>query len=153
MYCCEASRVPCPIPLLLLPALSEDCTVVVDASAGCGGFFPCNVSVAVAGSTEATADSFAIWRVPDSSTPALSVLANRIALLNGTLTYNATHASPTSVFLVRFTSNAAVTAAGWAVSCRALPPQPSPKYCMNRTVTAVTGTLEDGSGSLPYGNK
>ena len=135
-----------------MPALSEDCTVVIDASAGCGGVFPCNVSVAVAGATEANADTVGIWRVTDRSAPlaALSVSTNRITLLSGPLAYNATHASPTGVFLIRFTSNAAVTAAGWAASWRALP---TPKYCTSRTLTAATGTVEDGSGALPYGNK
>ena len=145
---------PAPTPCHL-PALSEDCIIVVDASVGCGGVFPCNVSVALAGTTEANADTVGIWRVPDRSAPlaALSAVANRVALLSGPLAYNASHANPTGVLLIRFTSNAAVTAAGWAASWRALPPPPSPKYCTSSTLTAANGTVEDGSGSLPYGNK
>ena len=54
-------------------------------------------------------------------TSALAALDNRIALLSGPLAYNATHASPTGMFLIRFTSNATVTSVGWAVSWRALP--------------------------------
>ena len=136
-------------------ALSEECTVVVDASSGCGGVFPCNVSVAVAGETEANGDTVGIWRVPDRSAPlaALSVSTNRIILLSGPLAYNASHASPTGMFLIRFSSNAAMPAAGWAASWRALPEPLSPKHCTNRTLTVANGTMEDGSGSLPYGNK
>ena len=139
-----------------LPTCSEDCTVVIDASAGCGGVFPCNVSFAVTGATEKGYDFVSIWRVPNRSAPlaALSGRSNLITELDGTLAYNATHSSPTGMFLIRFTSDEGVTDAGWAASWRALPPPPpSPKYCTNRTLTAASRTVEDGSGALPYGNK
>ena len=136
-----------------MPALSEYCTVVVNASAACAGVFPCNVSVALAGTTEASADTVGIWRVSDRSAPlaALSISTNRIVLLSGSLVYNATHASSTGIFLIRFTSNAAVTAAGWAASWRVIP---QPQYCTDRTLTAANGTVDDGSGpNRNYANK
>ena len=51
--------VSCP-PLGHLPTRSEDCTIIVDAMAGCGAVFPCNISVAVAGKTEANSDFISI---------------------------------------------------------------------------------------------
>ena len=114
----------------------------------------------MAGATELNNDTVAIWRVTDRAAPlaALNTPANRIALLSGTLAYNGTHASPTGFFLIRFTSNAAVTAAGWSASWQAVAPPPppppvTPKFCTNRTLTAAEGIVEDGSGALPYGNK
>ena len=139
------------------PTRSETCTIVVNPTAGCGGVFPCNVTVAVAGATEASFDFVTIWRVTDRAAPlaALNTPANRITLLSGPLAYNSSHASPTGMFLIRFTSNAAVTAAGWSASWRSTPPPPPPgvKYCTDRTLAAASGTVEDGSGALPYGNK
>ena len=108
-----------------MPAYSEDCTVVVDASAGCGGVFPCNINVVLAGTTEQGYDFVGIWRVVNRNAPlaALSDSGNRIAQLSGTIAYNSTQASATGMFLIRFTSDRDVTAAGWAASWRALPRQ------------------------------
>ena len=139
------------------PTRSETCIIVINATAGCGGVFPCNVTVAVAGATEASFDFVTIWRVTDRAAPlaALNSFVNRLAMLSGPLAYNVTHVLPTGMFLIRFTSNPTVTAAGWSASWQAIlpPPPPGTKLCTNRTLTAASGTVEDGSGALPYGNK
>ena len=148
---------PAPSPTLgHLLTCSEDCTVVVDASAGCGGVFPCSINIAITGATEADWDFVSIWRVVNRNAPLAGLsdpTNNRITELSGPLAYNTTRASSTGMFLIRFNSDGSSTADGWAASWRALPPPPGTKFCTNRTLTAAAGTVEDGSGSLPYGNR
>ena len=124
----EPRRLHSPVsspPLGHLLTRSEDCIVVIDASAGCGGVFLCNISVAVAGAKRQAYDFISIWRFPNRSAPlaALSVGTNRITELSGPLAYNATHASPTGMFLIRCTSDGDVTGTGWTASWRAIPRQ------------------------------
>lgn len=132
---------------------SEACYVTVDASQGCAaGFTVCNISIGVSGATQASADFVTIWRVTSRAAPAaaLSDFANRAAALSGPLAWNGSILSTTGMFVVGFTSNADVTAAGWAVSWRAN--SGAAKFCFGRTETASSGCIEDASGNLDYGN-
>ena len=119
--------------------------MVVDATAGCANVFPCNISITVTGATEANADFVGIWRVTSSSAPraALGSVANRAAILSGPLSYSGSVSSATGMLLVTFSSSATVTAAGWSVAWRAVPPPL--KWCTTRTVAGGSGVVEDGS--------
>lgn len=100
---------------------SQDCTYVVDASPGCAGHYPCNVSLVITGETEQDRDYVSVWRVtnrtdPTAGTFAMDAEANRIALLSGQLRYNQTLSTPTGMLVVNFMSDPFGTASGWEAS-------------------------------------
>lgn len=136
---------------------SEDCTIVIDASAGCGSAFPCAVTVTATGETESGYDKLSIWKVTDGTNPTAALLntANRVSVeLSGIINSNLTVASPTGLFIVRFTSDSSVTGAGWAVTWAATPHASTASgRCANRTVTGAEGSVTDGSGDLFYLDK
>ena len=112
-----------------LPLRSENCTIAIDASAGCKKF-PCTLRVTLAGSTEEGFDLLSIWRAANRSAPLASLgdAASLVVERSGAgLAWSGNISSATGVILVRFTSDAATTAAGWAVTWSVLrgPPPPA----------------------------
>ena len=74
---------------------------------------------------------------------------------SGTINYSSDVTTTTGMILIRFTSDEGVTAAGWTAtwSVVAAPPPPG-RVCNGRTVTAASGSVDDGSGSsASYGDK
>lgn len=108
----------------------ENCTILIDASAGCKINSSCVLGVTVSGSTEFGLDPVSVWRVTDSKAPlaSLSNIANRVAVDSGAgFVYTSNVSTTTGMILVRFTSDAATTAAGWSLSWSvvAVPPPQS----------------------------
>lgn len=105
--------------LPLPPPLSENCTIVVDASAGCNNTYPCTVRVGLSGSTEEGYDLLTVWRVIDRAAPLASLgnIANQLAIRSGDgLSYSGAISTTNGMFIIRFTSDIAVTAAGWTAT-------------------------------------
>ena len=90
--------------------------------------------------------------MPDPARPlaALGSDSNKVTYQSGSLSYSSSFSIPAGVFLVRFTSDASETRAGWSFSWAAAPVS---KFCTNRTFTGADGTVEDGSGTGDYGNR
>ena len=137
---------------------SENCTFIINASAGCGSVFPCSIRISLNGSTEQSYDGVTIWTVPAASraNPLAAIddtRANAVLSGSGRFAVSDTLTSRTGIFVATFRSDDRLTDAGWRLTWSAAP-SPPPKFCFSRTVdSGASGYLTDGSRNDDYGNK